>query len=83
MIITSFIVLLDENIKYFEQIAANNTAHLFPILSIENHREQRDMKIVTFSFDSNCTNMLLLDLFYLGKKTGREQFKTLSNETAY
>lgn len=83
MIITSFIVLLDDNVKYFEQIAANNSDHLFTILSIENHPKQSDMKIVTFSFNSNATNMLLLDLFYLGQKVGREQYKTLLNETAY
>lgn len=83
MIITSFIVLFDDNIQHFQKIAANNTAHLFTILSIEDHDEQRNMKKVTFSFNSNATNMLLLDLFYLGQKVGREQYKTLLNETAY
>lgn len=83
MIITSFIVLFDDNIQHFKKIAANNTAHLFTILSIEDHPKQHNMKKVTFSFNSNATNMLLLDLFYLGQKVGREQYKTLSNETAY
>ena len=83
MIINSFIVLFDDNIKHFQKIAAENNSHQFTIISIEDHDKQHGMKKVTFSFNSDSANILLLDLFYLGKNAGREQYKTLLNETAY
>ena len=83
MIITSFIVIFDDNLQHFQKIAAENSSHQFTIISIEDHDLQHNMKKVTFSFNSSVANMLLLDLFYLGQKVGREQYKTLLNETAY
>jgi hypothetical protein len=83
MIITSFIVIYDDNITHFQKIAAENSSHQFTIISIEDHDKQPNMKKVIFSFDSNYANILLLDLFYVAKNAGREQYKTLLNETAY
>jgi|SanBayMetagenome_1026888.scaffolds.fasta_scaffold53416_2 hypothetical protein len=83
MIITSFIVLFDDNLQYFQKIATQSSSHQFTIISIEDHYEEPKMKKVTFSFNSDSANILLLDLFYLGKNAGREQYKTLLNETAY